>query len=291
MPRAPKGEAAKRGSFMQHAGKFMQLCSMVLGVSSACRSATSRTSSTPSPGSGGHNIKGYKASYQQRMQPSAFWQTEWGKLLRNPSVNPPGSKVHKEFISEFGVPFSIFEDIVQDCKDQKWTRSSTALGKKKVGRPSLPLESKILGCLYRLGSGCLPRTQGRLFGSSRTVADQFFLDFCAFYAQKYGEECVVPATEAERQDVEEMYAKMGFPGCLGKQRLHLCVSFILSKYSEFLNMIHTGSVDGVHVHWVRCPFKVQALHKGVKGVPTRSCCVCGCVFIFFTIRDVFVSHF
>ena len=220
MPRAPKGEAAKRASFMQHAGKFMQLFSMVLGVSSACRTAAFRTSPTPSPGSGGHNIKGDKAPYQQRMQPSAFWQTEWGKLLRNPAVNQPGSRVHKEFISEFRVPFSIFEDIVKDCTDQEWTRSSTGRGKKKRGRPSLPLESKILGCLYRLGSGCLPRTQGRLFGSSHTVADQFFLDFCAFYAQKYGEECVVPATEAERRDVEEVYAKMGFPGCLGKRYLH-----------------------------------------------------------------------
>jgi len=93
---------------MQHAGKFMQLFIMVLGVSHACRSTASRTSSIPSPGSGGHNIKGDKAPYQQRMEPSAVWQTEWGKLLRNPAVNQIGSRVHKEFIAEFRVPFIIF---------------------------------------------------------------------------------------------------------------------------------------------------------------------------------------
>jgi len=41
------------------------------------------------------------------MEPSAFWQTEWGKLLRNTAVNQPGSRVHKEFIAEFRVPFSV----------------------------------------------------------------------------------------------------------------------------------------------------------------------------------------
>jgi len=200
---------------MKHAGNFLELFTLVWGVAAACRSVRARSSTIPSPGSGGHNIKGIKTQYQQRMQPADFWTTQWGKLLRNSEVRVPGSKVHKEFVAEFRVPFSIFEDIVQDCRGQEWTRSSTCSGKRKRGRPSLPLESKILGCLYRLGSGCLSRTVGRLFGSSNTVADRFFLDFCAFYAQKYGEECVVPATDQERRDVEEVYAQMGFPGCLG----------------------------------------------------------------------------
>lgn len=215
MPRAPE-TGGKRGIFMNQAALFLELFTLVWGVSAACKSAArTRPSATASPGSGGHNFQDDKQPYKQRMQPADFWMTEWGRLLRNPDVREPGTKEHKEFVAEFRVPFSIFEEIINDCHGQKWTRCSTRKGKRIRGRPSLPLESKVLGCLYRLGSGCLPRTVARLFGSSAATANTFFLDFCAFYAQQYGETCRVPVTEAERRDLEEVYAKMGFPGCLG----------------------------------------------------------------------------
>ena len=215
MPRAPQS-ATKRDMVMKHSASLLELFTLVWGSSLACKSAArTRSSASAFPGSGGHNFKGDNQPYQQRMQLADFWTTEWGRLLRNPAVRQPGTKEHQEFVAEFRVPFSIFEEIINDCHGQKWTRTSTRKGKRIRGRPSLPFKSKVLGFLYRLGSGCLPSSVVRLFGSSNTVADKFFLDFCAFYAQKYGETCQVPATEAERRDVEEVYAKMGFPGCLG----------------------------------------------------------------------------
>ena len=77
-----------------------------------------------------------------------------------------------QFEVEFRVPYSIFEEIVQDARDQAWARSSVKKGKKMRGRPSMPLEAKILSCLYRLGCGCLARTQASLFGLSKSHADK-----------------------------------------------------------------------------------------------------------------------
>ena len=91
--------------------------------------------------------------------------------------------------------------------------------------------------------------------------------------------------------MEEVYAKMGFPGCLGKRFLHCRDTSYSFKHDEFLiMMIDTGSVDGVHVHWARCPFKLQARHKGAKGVPTRFHSVHRCFVLRFVLRSNLTSE-
>jgi hypothetical protein len=243
MGRAPPDRTRER--ICAAFGRLLHLFNIVLCADKAHRAARRAAYRAVSrPGSGGHNFLGTKGAYKRVMTPEQFWLSDWGSMIRDPDVSNPGSRAHRKFELEFRVPYAIFKDIVHDARDQAWARSSTKKGRKCRGRPCMPLEAKVLSCLYRLGCGCLARTQASLFGMSPSCAQQVFKDFCAWYAQKYYDECTVPETEQECRDVEEIYAKLGFPGCL-------------------------GSVDGVHLHWARCPHKLLARHKGSKGVPTR----------------------
>jgi len=199
------------------------------------------------PGRGGHNSAGKRVGgYEYHGSPDHHDASWYGKLLsKSDQLEDPSSKAHKEFVAEFRVPYDLYCTILEDCRGQQWAKAPHSPRKKKQGRPSSPLEYKVLGALYRLGSGCLNRTTARMFSMSPSMTDIFFKDFCAWYAQKYETECTAPATEDEIRAVEEVYSKMGFPGCV-------------------------GSVDGVHVHWARCPLGLQPRHKGAKGYPSRS---------------------
>jgi hypothetical protein len=169
---------------------------------------------------------------------------QYGRMISDPRTADPSTKQHRMFVAEFRVPYAVFQEILEDCRGLGWS-GSTAARCGGVGRPGLPLEAKVLSALYRLGTGCIARTQGALFGMSPSCAQRFFLDFCAHNAQNSQHECTVPSTVREMQRVERVYAKMGFPGCL-------------------------GSVDGVHLHWARCPARLLSRHKGAKGYASRS---------------------
>lgn len=199
------------------------------------------------PGRGGHNSTGERDEYRMKTLDD-YWNSPWGKDLKHPDLTNASSRRHREFEIEFRVPYAIFDQIVRECEDRPWARNSTSANQKQAkarGRVPVPIEFKVMAVLYRLGCGCLPRTSAKLFGMSRSQADDFFKHFCAHYAQNYYKYCTLPQSETEMRDVEAAYARMGFPGCL-------------------------GSVDGVHVAWDKCPHRLQARHKGSKQKPTRT---------------------
>ena len=172
-------------------------------------------------------------------------ENKYGKMISDPMTADPSSRQHRNFVAEFRVPFAVYTEILEDCRGQAWSGSTAARGGVGAGRPGIALEAKVLSALYRLGTGCIARTQATVFGLSPSCAQKFFVDFCAHQAQNFVCECDVPTTEDEIRKVEEVYARMGFPGCV-------------------------GSVDGVHLHWARCPARLLSRHKGAKGYPTRS---------------------
>ena len=230
--------------------QLVQLVGLVVGVSQAVqrlrRHANASTARTR-VGSGGHNIHEPKDAYNRSLTAAEFLaENKYGKMIADPRTAEPGSKQHRMFVAQFRVPYAVFQDIVEDCRGSRWSGSTAGRG-LGVGRPGVSLEAKVLSALYRLGTGCIARTQADLFGLRPSCAQQFFLDFCAHQSRNFKQESTAPDPEsdAELTKIERVYAKMGFPGCL-------------------------GSVDGVHVGWARCPSRLLPRHKGAKGYPSRS---------------------
>lgn len=238
-------EAARLFQLLAH---LAQLATLAVGVSRVVhrlgRRAHARTRHTR-VGSGGHNITETKYAYKASLSREEFLaQNEFGQMISDPKTADPASREHRKFVAEFRVPFAVYTQILEDVRGSAWSGSTAARG-GVGGRPGLSLEAKVLSALYRLGTGCVARTQGSLFGMSASTAQRFFVDFCAHLSQRFQDECSVPCTEDEIKHVEHVYARMGFPGCV-------------------------GSVDGVHLHWGRCPARLLTRHKGAKGYPTRS---------------------
>jgi hypothetical protein len=216
-------EAARLFQLLAH---LAQLATLAVGASQVVhrlgRHAHARTRRTR-VGSGAHNITETKNAYEPSLSPERFLaENQFGKMIADPMTADPASRQHRKFVSEFRVPFAVYTQILKDCRGSAWSGSTAGRG-GVGGRPGLALEAKVLSALYRLGTGCVARTPGSLFGMIPSTAQCFFLDFCAHLSQRYQDECSVPGTDDEMKHIENVYARMGFPGCL-------------------------GSVDGVHIH-------------------------------------------
>jgi hypothetical protein len=167
-------------------------------------------------GRGGHNkTEGEVKADYETYTAEDYARSSWGKMLRKLEDNPLDVKVNKDFVYDFRVPYTMFLEIVNRVKDEPWARNHVpdpGLPRPR-GRPShVPIEFKVMMALYRLGSGCLPRTACKLFLMTRSYSDEFFKKFCSFYAQLYHDFCTVPSTHQEMQDVESVYRRMGLPG-------------------------------------------------------------------------------
>ena len=217
-------------------GQFLQLVhlfGMMYSADAAMRQSARQlrlTQQSHRPGSGGHN-QTLRRSTKPKLKPAEYWtHTDWGRMISDSRTADPHTMEHKDFETEFRIPYAVFDEAVQSCEGEDWTRSSTRSGKKTRGKPCIPLEFKVLACFYRLGAGGIARTTSRTFNISRSLSQRFFKDFCAHYAQKYHETCRVPSTESEMRHIEDVYARMGFPGCLGALntehfvQLHVLVS-------------------------------------------------------------------
>jgi len=245
MPRAPAPRRGGPGGLLE-VMHLLHLLDSLAEMDRSCR-RLDRDERAEGPGRGGHNSAGKRDAYKLHASPGHH-DTQWyGVLLsKRAKLEDPLSKEHKEFVAEFRVPYQLYTQILEECRDEVWAKSpQRQCPRKKRGRPPCPLEYKVLGALYRLGCGCLNRTTARMFSMSTTSTEDFFKDFCAWYAHKYDIECTAPATIEAVNDVEAVYRRMGFPGCV-------------------------GSVDGVHVAWAKCPMGLQPRHKGAKGYPSRS---------------------
>ena len=110
----------------------------------------------------------------------------------------------------------------------------------------VPFEIKVLAALRHLGRGECWDTIVEACNDlpSRTTLSSFFKRFVKCMRDTYEDTWIhTPRTETELQSVLNRSSKRGFPGCL-------------------------GYMDGVHVHWDRCPMRWKHQSIGKNEYPS-----------------------
>jgi hypothetical protein len=144
------------------------------------------------------------------------WDTvPWLRALRNERVNDPKTREGKEFRRKFRVPFPVFEKIVTMCRETdepEFNVSDRLIG----GKPSIPLELKILSVLRILAGGLTFKDGAELtcFMSEGTCG-RFFKRFCHLFTQHFQQIYIRPQSGDDLKRTMETYAKLGLPGCVG----------------------------------------------------------------------------
>ena len=123
---------------------------------------------------------------------------------------------------------------------------TSAKTQMQIGRPSVPLELKVLGALRMICKGCAFDTIAELSGMSEQTMQRFFHVFWEKFVMHFKDLWIkFPKTAAEAARSMEDYKKLGFPGA-------------------------AGSVDCTHIWWGNCPARLANLYTGKEKVPTRA---------------------
>jgi len=168
-----------------------------------------------------------------------WWQTTWGRLIRCPDVNNTSTYNGKIFRKRFRLPHRLFDYLVQHCKADKVFGDDV----DAVGRPSVPVEIKVLGALRTLGRGSLHDDVAEISGADAESHRVWFLKFIEYVATRFKEEFISLPDGEEFTRMSDMYERMGFPNCV-------------------------GSMDATHIHWMSCPEFAKNDHVGKEGFPT-----------------------
>ena len=166
----------------------------------------------------------------------------WGIFIQK-DFSDIESRNSKNFRNRFAVPFQTHKDIVILAKE--WFPLLTA--NDAFGKPSAPVELKILGWLRMLAKGCSWDLLYELSGISAEVHRNFALKFSEKFSQEMYHIYVHGPRDAEEiEKITRVYAACGFPGCV-------------------------GSVDCVHFRWDMCPAALTSLYRNGKySYPTIS---------------------
>ena len=160
--------------------------------------------------------------FQQRIHERRpkYMESTWGRILTNPRFKDPSDRRGgKLFRRRFRVPYPMFEKLVEITRENHWFSERPDC----TGRPSAPLELKILAVLRVLGRGyCFDGVEELCFISAEIIRN-FFNKFCELFAAKFfNEYCNYPQTKEEIKKTTDIYARMGLPGCIGSTD---CVHF------------------------------------------------------------------
>lgn len=177
---------------------------------------------------------------------SDYTSSLWWIMLQNGRVNLPHHREHAVFRRRFGVTFARFHIIVDFAKSWKdesgnplWSNGGDA-----SGRPSVPLELKILGALRMVAKGCSFDAISELTGMSITCMHAFFhLFWSAFRSHLYAPWVYFPKNTAGALSSLLPYSRLGFPGAV-------------------------GSVDCTHIAWARCHAMRSSQYSGRSKKPT-----------------------
>ena len=168
-----------------------------------------------------------------------YWESAWGKMLIDPTLQVPGSDLRKTFFRRFRVPYVLYNRLVVWAKSWCEKRLCDASGRNIV-----PTELKVLGYLRIVGRGvCFDDIQELSYISTSTM-HRFFHTFSKKgREQLFPVHVIFPKTTEEIGVIEAAYASLGIPGAC-------------------------GSMDVVHISLGACPTTIKNVCVGKEGYPT-----------------------
>ena len=173
-----------------------------------------------------------------------YRQSTWWKFLQRPTIRDATHRDGKLFRLRFRVPYLLFEKLLWLCSLGPLADSFKQKKCDATGRPSIPLELKLLGVLRVLGRASCFDSIAELTNSEKEAHRVFFHKFVKIFVEKLFDHYVCPPTSDESiSQIMRHYDRVGFTGCV-------------------------GSVDCVHIPWNRCPAKQLNLYTGKEGYPT-----------------------
>jgi hypothetical protein len=128
-----------------------------------------------------------------------LWESGWGKLILHPDVNTKGSYHNRVFRRRFRLPFPVFRDLVQDCKEHNVFNS------RREGK--IAVEFKVLIGLRILGRDNCCDDIDEYLNIGMSTVNYIFKAFCFGCNTKlYNQYVKVPEGEALDR-VERVYAR------------------------------------------------------------------------------------
>ena len=124
-----------------------------------------------------------------------YWESTWGRMLRNQAsaLSDFNSSASRTFRNRFRVPYPVFLMIVDRAKARFPTKECDL-----AGRPSIPMELKVLGVLRVLGRATEFDGINELSGIGLQTMQNFFHRFCKWFATEvYPSHVYTPTTHNE----------------------------------------------------------------------------------------------
>ena len=193
---------------------------------------------------------------------SMFWMDH-----HNPQCKIPGHRDAANYRLDYRMPWSEADKLISVFKENEWLTVAPILSN---GKRSCPLEIKILGTLYWMGSGCTWRTIHNLSG--RVFSEQSFRLFGLAFLKIMAEHLAPihikkPRTVEELEQINAQYSERGFPGAC-------------------------GSMDGVQIYWEACPYRLKYSFTGKETKPTVGFnCTVDHNLRFLYVGDLFAGRF
>ena len=174
------------------------------------------------------------------------WLTNyWLQNMAEPTVRDPFSRNGRKFRRDFRIPFVTFEEIVLLMKatgEKEFNYAEKVVG----GKPSIPLELKILCALRALASGLKFKDAADMSGfMPETAANKFFKEFNRLYKLYYSDTYINRLEGQELQNSMKQYSLLGLPG-------------------------RVGSIATTFVPWDCCSANLTNLCNGDKGLQTST---------------------
>ena len=164
-------------------------------------------------------------------------------MVNDPSTRDVDTYLGQLFRRRFRIPAPFFIDwLVPKCRVANIF--PTAINKNGTSRrQQIPIEVKILLCLRLLGRGVTFDDVAEPSGVSETHCTSIFVEFVVNFTSYFKEEFVRLPDPNELKLQMDVYAALGFPGCV-------------------------GSCDCTHIRWWQCPARLQNLCRGKETYPT-----------------------
>jgi hypothetical protein len=153
-----------------------------------------------------------------------YKDTAWGRMLLHERINDPTHRDGKRFQRRFGVTYKIFFEVSEAAKD--WTLASEdgvvywkadPGATDAFGKPTVPLNLKILGVFRMLSKGVAFDAISELAGLHESTMHAFFHPFIRKFNDVYKAKWISgPATAEEAEQDMAIYARLGMPGAANR---------------------------------------------------------------------------